>query len=194
MIKIFQHRVNDIRTIPVSDYAEIDVQIDSHGRALAFHDPDEAYPVVIPSILHKWKGFIVDIKQNMPLRYFDQIAEIFGDKLEGFIDVPYPCLHEVRRKYKVFERYSEHEILVGDLQYIDPLESWSVDTYKEMLEEVSYFGSPMYSTETILAAPDLHGVAVLDSLQVIGALVKEYPQIYGVITKHPVEMAKLCCV
>lgn len=196
MIKIFQHRVNDIRTIPVSDYAEIDVQIDSHGRALAFHDPDEFFPTRIEAILPKYKSFIVDIKQNMAMRYFDQIAEIFGSKLEGFIDVPFPCAIEVRRKYKVWERNSEYERPEwGEFDnYLDPLMRWDIYSYNEIMLEIQGRGSPYYRQRVIVAAPDLHGADASNSLQVISDLIKEYPQIYGIITKHPVEMAQLCCV
>lgn len=194
MVKIFQHRVNSINWQGVpqySDYAEVDIQIDNRGRVMAMHNPDEPYPMYVEQLLGRYKGFIVDIKQNMPRYYFDKIATTFGEKLEGFIDVPYPCVVEVRREYKVFERYSEYESpKCAEQYYLDPLKSWN-ESYKELMDDISCLGSP---NQTIVAAPDLHGVAAVNSLQVIDALIKEYPQIYGVITKHPVEMAKLCCV
>lgn len=194
MVKFFQHRVNHLNwtgTPQYSEYGEIDIQIDNLGRVMAQHDPDEKYPIYVEQLLDRYKSFIVDIKQNMQLCYFDKIAAAFGNKLEGFIDVPYPCASEVRRKYKVFERHSEYEKnSCAEQYYLDPLKSWD-ESYKELMEEISCYGSP---NETIIAAPDLHGVAAVNSLQVISDLIKEYPQIYGIITKHPVEMAKLCCV
>jgi hypothetical protein len=189
-MKIFAHRVNDWKpgNIHAAHGAEIDVQIADNGDIVAKHDPcwNQVPPILVKNIIENsgYDKFFVDIKQNLSVKFLEQIAVAFGDKLHGLFDVPYPSAYYARHLgVPIYQRLSEFEpyLNLTNMFWLDPLMSCTCDKYDKLLH-----GLPKDS-KVMICSPELHGQitvpAVWDWLKY--KLKEGDSRIEGLVTKAP---------
>ena len=205
MIKVIQHRVNDYLIPRLSDFAELDIHIDSDGEVVIKHDPDERLAVRVPAILSMgFDKLLIDIKQNLSPRFIRKIVDVVGfDNILGFIDVPWPSASFFLNGVKpnLYWRLSRYERPPEDASkiYIDPItEKCETRDYKRLIIDFSYYNRRNGGEATyIIAAPDLHGKDLNSTLQVVRDLHEDFANTYmiksleGIITKYPTEVQEL---
>lgn len=191
--KIIQHRANSLLNLrfqpPVVDYAEIDVHVGIDGKVVVRHDPDDQwgeYNAIEYLRRAPFKGYLVDIKQNLEVKYLKRIQEVFKDKLLAFIDIPWPSLHFALQdsSLPILGRLSYYEPynLRYNAFWLDPLRDCEVDSYVDLLNDIHY------SKKAIVAMPSLYGKGLDEDLEVYKVLAEKY-QVDGVVTKFPKELS-----
>lgn len=205
-----QHRLNSpLRIGPnvklPSTFAEVDVHISYKGQVVIKHNPDDRsgeWPVeeYLASMEKKGlTGYLVDIKQNLDVKYLDRIAKAFGSKLIGLFDIPWPSLHDALRKttLPIYCRVSEYEPFHTSYPgvWLDPLMLWTPSHYVSLFRHIEAQGAP----NIIVAAPSLHGHRKEMDLKVMRRLLDEDSKgnlklIKGVVTKHVDYLAKNLCL
>lgn len=195
-MKIIQHRVNGAGGLrPRSKWAEIDVHVDHNGNLIAKHDPDDPWPTYAESYVPSWDGFFVDIKQNLRVEYYNKIAELFGSKLIGLFDVPFPAAYFLAKSkpaYPVYYRYSELEKqqYFATHLWLDPIVSQDFYAYANLINDAM-----SYTKSIIVAAPSLHGGSLNDDKNIYWLLKNMGRQnnglpIDGLVTKYAKELSE----
>lgn len=201
-MKIIQHRCN-LPFLPLKmlgiqpEYVEIDVHIDNRGNVVIKHNPDDdSYPVngfnSYLGCMQGIKGFLVDIKQNLPVEYLERIVKAFGSRLLGLIDVPWPSVYYARQAgLDVIGRVSEYEQpnRIFDRFWLDPLESWTCDEYMDLLDDIQCDTGG----SAIIAAPSLHGGTEQHDVFLMEKLIEHDDDgvIEGIVTKYPKVISEL---
>jgi len=189
-MKIFAHRVNDWKpgNYTGAHGAEIDVQFLNDGRIVAKHDPYHGLPPGNIANILEYSGydkFFVDIKQQLEVKHLEKIAYIFGDKLHGIFDVPFPLQYYASRtNLPIYQRLSEWEPasnLTGRY-WLDPLMACSSWKYQKLLSTVKK------GEKVMLCSPELHGQScnIVDVWMWVEERLKDGDErIEGIVTKLP---------
>ena len=123
---VIQHRVNSPLSLGTnlyhlkSKFVEVDVHIKYNGEVVVKHSPDDRHSELpikdyfkameYPYLPNHVDKYFVDIKQNMDVYYLKKIVNIFGDKLLGLFDVPFPSsFYANKAGLPIYRRISEYE-------------------------------------------------------------------------------------
>ncbi len=184
---VIQHRSNDISKACLSEYAEIDVQINHKGKPIVRHNPYGDYVRLDMFInLMKYDKVFVDIKQNLDVKDLKKIVEECGDKLIGLFDVPFPSVYYASHwRWPIYHRVSEWESgypIYGPSKYwLDPLENYHVEKYQILYDGIQNRSQGF--DQIIVACPSLHFEPIDSSIK-IWEWMKDKKSIQGIVTKH----------
>lgn len=193
---IIQHRANSLHHAVLSDAAEIDVHLTESDGFIVKHNIDEC-GWELSSFLERtrYKKFFVDIKQNLEVEHYRRLVKLFGDRLIGLFDVPFPSAYYAEQAgLPIYHRFSEVESPFGtgfaefrggfrpNKIWFDPL----------MAQDDCQFGMmflPPHNVKMIVACPSLHGHP-FDSCIKVWNFIRERTyklNIEGIVTKHTTE-------
>lgn len=198
-MKIIQHRV-DGDSKSLSPYAEVDVHINHFGHVVIGHDPDDLINydefTYVADVYDKHDKFFVDIKQNLPLKHLKKIVDVFGNKLLGIFDVPWPSAFYAQKDKiaPIYHRVSDYEspFPFGSAFWIDPIgTNFAPFDYDRILIN-TFIAIAGRSSKFIVACPSLHGydlkatVSVWEFIRAAQKIGQEIA-VEGIVTKFTEE-------
>lgn len=190
-MRIIQHRVNTHRKPTFSNAVEIDVQLTDNGIWVLRHDFGEksqwdCLAGYFGYLAHTYCDLLVNIKQALSVEQLRELKSIIGDRLLGFIDVPFPLAHYALTYCPIYYRLSEVEdsFQQNHCYWVDPLYEQKTENYEFLLRD-----RPDWS-QLYIAMPSLHGADANADIEVFEWFQenKDRWMIQGVVTKYPLKL------